>query len=67
MKWHLHMCVLAAVRHDRELKAYYERKIKEAKPKLVILNAIRNKIIHRIFAVINKQEKYEKQSTVSRY
>ncbi|MDX1904731.1 MAG: IS110 family transposase [Thermonemataceae bacterium] len=61
MKWHLHMCALAAVRHDNELKTYYERKIKEAKPKLVILNAIRNKIILRIFAVIKKQEKYEKK------
>jgi transposase len=61
MKWHLHMCALSAVRHDEELKAYYERKIKEGKPKLVILNAIRNKIILRIFAVIKKQEKYEKK------
>lgn len=61
MKSKLHMCALSAIRHDEELKAYYERKIKEGKPKLVILNAIRNKIILRIFAVIKKQEKYEKK------
>ncbi|MDX1903425.1 MAG: IS110 family transposase [Thermonemataceae bacterium] len=61
MKAQLHMCALSAIRHDAELQAYYERKIKEGKPKLLVLNAVRNKIILRIFAVIRKQQKYEKK------
>jgi len=50
--------VIAAVQHDREIKQYFERKIKEGKPKGVIYNAIKNKIIHRIFAVVKRQTPY---------
>lgn len=57
----LHMCALSAIRYDEQIKAYYERKIQEGKPKMAVLNAIRNKIILRIFAVIRKGEKYEKK------
>jgi transposase len=61
MKMLLHMCALSAVRHDPELKAYYERKVKAGKSKMSVLNAVRNKIILRIFAIIKKQQKYEKK------
>jgi len=62
MKARLHMCALAAVKHDDEIKAYYERKVEEGKAKLAVLNAIRNKIILRIFAVIKSRKKYEKRT-----
>jgi transposase len=54
----LHLCALAALRFDTGLKAYYERKIKEGKNKMSIINAIRNKLVLRIFAVIRDNRIY---------
>lgn len=54
----LHLCALAALRFDTELKGYYERKITEGKNKMSIINAIRNKLILRIFAVIRDNRNY---------
>lgn len=54
----LHMAALGAVQRDPGLSAYYKRKVDEGKPKLLVLNAVRAKLIHRIFAVIRKGEPY---------
>lgn len=48
----LHLCAMAALQWDAEIKMYYRRKINEGKNKMSIINAIRNKLIQRIFAVI---------------
>ncbi|OKS88196.1 IS110 family RNA-guided transposase [Mucilaginibacter polytrichastri] len=57
----LHTCALSAVRHDPELKAYYERKTKtDGKPKMAVLNAVRNKIVLRIFACLNQDRCFER-------
>jgi transposase len=57
----LHLCAMTSVRNDSEIKAYYERKtLKEGKPKMAVLNAIRNKIILRIFACLNQDRLYLK-------
>lgn len=45
---------------DNELSQYYKRKISEGKHHSVVLNALRNKIILRIFAVVRNQTMYEK-------
>lgn len=44
--------------HDKELRAYYERRLSEGKNKFVVQNAIRNKFLHRIFAVIKRGTPY---------
>lgn len=54
----LHLCALAALRFDAGLKSYYERKIVEGKNKMSIINAIRNKLVLRIFAVIRDNRNY---------
>lgn len=54
----LHMGARSVVTHHPEFRTYYERKLKEGKHDLAIINAIRNKIILRAVAVINKQEEY---------
>ncbi|PWN59932.1 transposase, partial [Chryseobacterium viscerum] len=52
MKSILHMASLAAIKHDAEIKNYYERKKQEGKHSLLIINNVKCKIISRAFAVI---------------
>lgn len=54
----LHMAALGAVQRDPSLSAYYKRKVEEGKPKLLVLNAVRAKLLHRVFAVIRRGEPY---------
>jgi transposase len=57
----LHICAVNAMRHDKELKAYYERKtLIEGKPKMSTINALRYKIILRIFACVSQQRLFQK-------
>ncbi|RYE40450.1 MAG: IS110 family transposase, partial [Sphingobacteriales bacterium] len=61
MKRLLHMAAIASVRIKQgELKAYYERRVKEGKNKMSVLNVIRNKIIRRAFACVREQRAYQK-------
>lgn len=54
----LTMAAFNAVKHDPDLKAKYEQKIKQGKPKMSVINAIRVKLIERMFAVIHRQTPY---------
>ncbi|EGK02306.1 transposase [Dysgonomonas gadei] len=47
-----------AARHDPDLREYYNRKKEEGKQGWLIINNIRNKLIHRTFAVIERREPY---------
>jgi len=49
----------------QELGLYYHRKIQEGKHHLTVVNAMRNKIILRAFAVIRNQVTYQKNLNVS--
>lgn len=55
LKTKLHLCAMSAIQHDTELKTYYERKVKEGKNKMSVINAVRNKLVHRITAVVKRQ------------
>ena len=61
----LHLAAMSAIRLENELRNYYLRKIEEGKNKMSVLNAIRNKIIHRIFALIKNESFYEKDFILS--
>lgn len=54
-----HMAAMSSIRNNNELKKYYQRKVEEGKNKMLVLNAVRNKIIHRIFAVIKNGNIYQ--------
>jgi transposase len=58
MKKLLNMCAISAIQHDKELKAYYQRKLEQGKHKMAVINAVRNKIIARVFAVVSRQSPF---------
>lgn len=60
MKRYLHMASLTGIKHDEGLKAYYERKVAEGKNKMSVLNAVRNKLLARVFSVVNRGTAYQK-------
>ena len=56
----LHMAALSACSCPGDLKQYFDRKVLEGKNKMLIINAIRNKLIARIFACVKQNKFYEK-------
>jgi transposase len=55
----LHMAATSSVCHNQELKAYYQRKLAQGKTKMCVLNAVRNKLLHQIVAVLKRGTAYE--------
>jgi len=60
MKKLFHMAAMSAIQCCEELKLYYQRKVAEGKNKMSVLNAVRNKLISRVFVCINNKRLYEK-------
>jgi transposase len=54
----LHLAAMAATRAAGDLREYFIRKVKEGKNKMSVINAIRNKLVHRMFSVIKRQTPY---------
>lgn len=54
LKADLSQAAKSAVVWDNEMKAYYERKIKEGKAYGVVLNAVKFKLVCRMFAVVRR-------------
>ena len=52
------MAALTAIKTDGQIALYYNRKIKEGKNPMLVLNNIRNKLVARIFATIKRQTPY---------
>jgi transposase len=61
----LHLAAMSAIRLKNDLRQYYLRKVAEGKNKMSALNAVRNKIVHRIFAVIKNQIPYNNHLLLS--
>ena len=58
-----HLGAMSAIRMNGELQDYYKRKVGEGKNKMLVLNAVRNKLIHRVCSVVHRQQKYDKNYT----
>jgi len=56
-------CTMSAINHDPEIAKYYNRKINDGKRNGIVINAIKNKLIQRVFAVIKRQTPYVKIMT----
>lgn len=61
----LHLAAMSAIRLKNDLREYYVRKVAEGKNKMCALNAVRNKIVHRIFAVVKNQIPYQSNLLLS--
>ncbi len=58
LKTTLHMCAISSLAHNEEMKIYCERKVKEGKNKMLILNSIRNKLLSRVFSCVKNKKMY---------
>ena len=61
MKTLFHMAAMSVLTRDGEMKVYYNRKLAEGKNAMSVINAIRFKIIDRVFAVVKRNECYDKK------
>jgi len=61
LKKQLHMCALSAITSDPELKNYFNRKVEEGKNKMLIINNVRNKLVHRVCACVRENKMFEKR------
>lgn len=60
MKKMIHLAAMTAIRSYGGLRGFYERKLGEGKHKMSVINAVRNKLIHRMYAVVNSGVPYDK-------
>ncbi len=59
LKTLLHLAAMRTVRLKNKFAHYYQRKVKEGKNKMSILNAVRNKLLHTLFALVKHNQKYD--------
>lgn len=57
----LHLAAMSAIQCCKELKTFYQRKVAEGKNKMSVINAVRNKLISRIFACVKNKRLYQKE------
>lgn len=55
----LHLVAMTTINCDRELSSYYQRKVNEGKNRMLVINAVRNKVLHRLCAVIRRGTPYQ--------
>lgn len=60
MKTLLHMAALSSIKIKGEMQDYFNRKVEQGKNKMSVVNAIRNKIVLRVFACIKNNRMYQK-------
>lgn len=58
LKTLLHLAAMRAVQIKGELQDYYKRKVAQGKNPMSVLNAVRSKIIHRVFAAVDQDRDY---------
>lgn len=56
----LHLAAMSAIQHCDEIRAFYNRKVGAGKNKMSVINAVRNKLIKRVFVCINEGRMYQK-------
>ena len=59
----LHLGAMSAIQYCPSLKGYYERKVKEGKNKMLVINNVRNKLVGRVFACVRENRNYDESYT----
>lgn len=54
----MHLAARSAATHNPHFKEYYQRKLREGKPKMVALNNVTNKLLKIMCAVIRERREY---------
>lgn len=60
LKKMIHLAALVTIRKGNIMHDYFNRKVKEGKNKMSVINAIRNKLIHILMACIKNNTTYQK-------
>jgi len=55
------MAAMSAIQCCDELKVFYHRKVAAGKNRMSVINAVRNKLISRIFACVKNKRMYQKE------
>lgn len=58
LKKTLHLAAMSSTQYVPDLKKYYDRRVAEGKSKMCVINAIRNKLLHRVLAVVKRGTPY---------
>ncbi len=59
MKTLLHLAAMTAICYNQDMNTFYQRKVAQNKNKMSVINAVRNKLIHRVFACVNQNRLYQ--------
>lgn len=54
----LDQCAKSAIQYNPEMKMFYQKRVEKGKNKMSTINIVRNKILSRIFAVVNRGTPY---------
>ena len=54
----LDLCAKTSIQYNMEMKIYYEKRVSEGKSKMSTINIIRNKLLSRVFAVVERGTPY---------
>ena len=60
LKTNLTLGAWSVIRTKEFLRKYYERKLDEKKKKMLVVNAVRNKLLHIASAVIRNQMPFDR-------
>jgi transposase len=60
LKQSLHMAALCAIHYKGELQDFFLRKVAEGKNKMSVVNAVRNKLVLRVFACVRDNRLYDR-------
>ena len=60
MKTLLHLAAMVAICYNQDMSNFYQRKVAQNKNKMAVINAVRNKLVHRIFACVKQDRLYQK-------
>jgi transposase len=59
LKKELCLCAMSAIQWDPEIKEYFARKVASGKQKMLVLNNVKNKLIHRVCACVRENKLFK--------